>query len=420
MENDEWEVVKWFPLLRNNSTLSSSYSLNAKEIPFILNKRVIFLGTSTGWRYEYFTKSLQESHPDWSVQLVEYDSFLKSKNILTDILKKGDIFRIETPEMNFEVDKQIFVRGFPYVKEEGYWCLSSEEINALQFDKGRILPFRQWYLGYCDVLNTVSTQLANCPPHALFLFPHEIIRTFDKTYCNNLFTHNNVPTPQLLPKFREYDALISYLYKNHIERVFVKPQNGSSASGIIILQVHSRTNQFSAQSTVEMDKKRDETRFYNNKKLQFYNKSEDVEEVVNFVFQNNGHIEKGFPKARLDDKLFDLRIVVIAGAAQHTAVRLSYHPLTNLHLTNMRGDLQDVYAILGEERWNTIKNSCKKAAGLFSNAFYSGLDVGISPDMSSHTFFEINAFGDLLKRIKFDGMDTYSSEIREIERSHMQ
>ncbi|MHA1111658.1 MAG: hypothetical protein ACTSRE_11190 [Promethearchaeota archaeon] len=56
METDDWEVAKLFPLLRNNSILSSSYSLNAEDIPFNLNKRVIFLGTSTGWRYDYFKK----------------------------------------------------------------------------------------------------------------------------------------------------------------------------------------------------------------------------------------------------------------------------------------------------------------------------------------------------------------------------
>ncbi|MHA1111657.1 MAG: hypothetical protein ACTSRE_11185 [Promethearchaeota archaeon] len=85
----------------------------------------------------------------------------------------------------------------------------------------------------------------------------------------------------------------------------------------------------------------------------------------------------------------------------------------------MRGDFQDVFSILGDDQWNFIKNSCEKAAILFPNAFYTGLDVGISPDMSFHTFFEINAFGDLLKRITFDGLDTYSSEISEIERLHM-
>jgi hypothetical protein len=174
-----------------------------------------------------------------------------------------------------------------------------------------------------------------------------------------------------------------------------------------------------AQSTVEMDTKLEDTRFYNNKKLQIYRKEEEIEELINFILQNNGHIEKWFPKARIDNKLFDLRIVVIAGDVQHTAVRLSYHPLTNLHLTNMRGDFQDVYSILGEERWKKIKNSAEKAAFLFPNAFYAGLDVGISPDMSSHTFFEINAFGDLLKRITFNGMDTYSAQISEIERLHI-
>ena len=64
MEPDDWEVAKLFRLLRNYSILLPSYSLNADDIPFNLNKRVIFLGTSKGCRYDYFIKSIEESHLD--------------------------------------------------------------------------------------------------------------------------------------------------------------------------------------------------------------------------------------------------------------------------------------------------------------------------------------------------------------------
>lgn len=416
---DGWEIAEVFPLLRDSSTLSSSYSLNAEEIPFNLSKRVIFLGTLKGWRYDYFTKSINESYPEWKIHLIEYEDFLARREFLSDVIKKGDIVRIEPPEMNFDVDKLILSRGLDHEQNKGYWYLTSEEISNLHFDKGRILPFRQWYLGFCDVLSTLSIQLANSSPHAMFLFPHEIARTFEKTYCSKLFSQNDLPTPQLLPKCRDYDDLSTFLLKSKIERIFIKPQNGSSASGIITLQKNLKDDLFTAQSTVEMDTKRDETRYYNNKKLQVYKKKEEVAKLVNFILQNNGHIENWFQKARIDKKLFDLRILVIAGKTQHTAVRLSYHPLTNLHLTNMRGDFQDVYSVLGEERCNKIKISTEKAADLFPNAFYTGLDVGISPNLKSHTFFEINAFGDLLKHITFNGMDTYSAEISEIERLHI-
>ena len=417
---DSWDLKNIFPLLRDDSTLTTSYPLTKFEIPFGLKKRIIFVGTSSGWRYDYFTKSLSQSHPDWKVKLVEYESILDEDFKLSSLVKKGDIVRIETPEMNFNIDKQILSRGVSYTENEGYWYLTDEELSALNYDKGRILPFRQWYLGFCDVLSEIVSQLSECDRHALLLFPHEIARTFDKTYCSKLFMLHNLPTPQLLPRFRDFSSLISYIKGHGINRVFIKPQNGSSASGIIALQINPINGNIIAKSTVEMDTRMKTLRFYNNKKIQIYTNKDDIEQLVNFILNNYGHVEIWIPKARLGEKTkekrFDLRIVVISGLVQHKVVRLSNHPFTNLHLTNMRGSFQDVLEKIGDEKWNTIKNSCLKAAELFPRAFYTALDVGLFEKTLSHLFFEINAFGDLLKHITHNNRDTYSSEIYEIER----
>jgi hypothetical protein len=44
------------------------------------------------------------------------------------------------------------------------------------------------------------------------------------------------------------------------------------------------------------------------------------------------------PKAGIDGRTFDLRVLVIAGRARHAVARLSRGPMTNLHLLNERGD----------------------------------------------------------------------------------
>ena len=67
-----------------------------------------------------------------------------------------------------------------------------------------------------------------------------------------------------------------------------------------------------------------------------------------------------------------------------------------MHLTNMWGDFQLEPLKVGENRWLSIKKSCEKTGKLCPDAFSTGLYVGISPDFSTHSFFEINTFGDLL------------------------
>ena len=109
-----------------------------------------------------------------------------------------------------------------------------------------------------------------------------------------------------------------------------------------------------------------------------------------------------------------MRVVVINGEAQHIVVRLGKSPMTNLHLGNERGDTQEFLAKVGIENWALMKQTCEAAAALFPNSLYCGIDLLILPDWKQHMILEINAFGDLLPGIIWNGMDTYTSEVKAI------
>ena len=108
---------------------------------------------------------------------------------------------------------------------------------------------------------------------------------------------------------------------------------------------------------------------------------------------------------------FDLRVVVIGGEARHAVVRQSKSPMTNLHLGNSRGNLDQVKTKLGSH-WDEVMATCEKVMTLFPRSLYAGVDVAIGAEFDSHVVLEVNAFGDLIPNVEPKGNDTYESEIR--------
>ncbi|HSH77897.1 MAG TPA: hypothetical protein VLA19_05115, partial [Herpetosiphonaceae bacterium] len=110
-------------------------------------------------------------------------------------------------------------------------------------------------------------------------------------------------------------------------------------------------------------------------------------------------------------RTFDLRVVVIAGQARHVVVRLSRGPMTNLHLLNARGDTDAVVARMGTEAWAAARETCERAMACFPDSLYGGIDLLVEPGYRRHAVLEVNAFGDLLPDVVWQGQDTYMAEV---------
>ncbi|MEQ9065602.1 MAG: hypothetical protein RLO18_02700, partial [Gimesia chilikensis] len=106
--------------------------------------------------------------------------------------------------------------------------------------------------------------------------------------------------------------------------------------------------------------------------------------------------------------------VVITGQARHTVVRESRSPLTNLHLGNRRGDGERLQELLGPERWRALMEVCEQAAGVYPESFQVGVDLLLTPGFRQALILELNAFGDLLPGILWEGEETYQSEINSL------
>jgi hypothetical protein len=192
--------------------------------------------------------------------------------------------------------------------------------------------------------------------------------------------------------------------------VFVKLAHGSSASGVVAYRTGGGTQE--ALTTVEMVRQGGEMRLYNSRLIRRYQRPAEVAALIDALVREGVQVEEWLPKAGLDDHVFDLRVVVIAGAARHTVVRMSRSPMTNLHLLNRRGDTSAVAARMGPEAWQAARRTCERAAAVFPDSLHLGVDLLIAPDYRRHAVLEANAFGDLLPGALSEGQDTYEAEIR--------
>jgi hypothetical protein len=127
------------------------------------------------------------------------------------------------------------------------------------------------------------------------------------------------------------------------------------------------------------------------------------------------HVERWFPKAGLDGRVVDLRVVVVGGRPTHTVVRTSRTPMTNLHLGNRRGDLPALRQAAGEAAYRAALDTCVRVADCFPGSLQVGVDLMFAPGWRRHAVAEVNAFGDLLPGLLTDGRDTYAEQVRTFE-----
>ncbi len=371
---------------------------------------IVIIGNPKGWRVNYFQKALTQLGLPLAT-VVNYKALIKKEVHLSEYIRKGTIVRIESPDQDFEVEKLLLGLGAPLI-ENYYNRLTIEEIISLKFDLGRILPQRQWYLGFCSLLETIQQQLKDCEQHRLLNDPSDICLMFDKCNCYKKLSEHEIKMPVSLDPVNSYEELLEKMDEKGLNRAFIKLSNGSSASGVVAYR-RTGTKEM-AVTTSEMVRNGDSLKFYNSKRMQVYTETTDIRDLVNFICSNKAHAEEWLPKAGIKNHLFDLRVVVIDGKAGHIVTRLSRNPMTNLHLSNKRGRFEDVLKILGSDKWASALKTCEKAISCFPKSFYAGVDLLITAGFRDHAVIEMNAFGDLLIDPTTDTVIPYIQEIKKL------
>jgi glutathione synthase/RimK-type ligase-like ATP-grasp enzyme len=368
----------------------------------------VIVGNAGNRRVELFQGALAAGGLP-PARLITYRDLIAGRVTLPEAVTAGSILRIESPGKDSDVERDLLLAGADVPDDAGFAHISREELQRLPLEKGLILYPRQWYLGYCRVLAEIDRQRALCPEHTLMNHPDDIAAMFDKRACHRRMSAAQIAVPRGLGSVGSYDELIVAMRRERCPRVFVKLAHGSSASGVVALQISQR--QQLATTTVELVQSGGQLQLYNSRRLRSYRDPHEIAMLINALCRHGVHVEQWLPKAGIDGRTCDLRVVVIGGRIRHVVVRLSRGPMTNLHLLNARGSFEALLAHMGKAAWESASRTCLAAMACFPHSLYAGIDLLISPGYQRHAVLEINAFGDLLPGILHEGEDTYSAEI---------
>ncbi len=341
-------------------------------------------------------------------QLVTYEALLSSCHTLDECTDPETWVRFEAPERNFRVVRSLIVAGAESLPDGPHQHISASQAQKLPDDLGRIYYPRQWYLGWQKRLQEWNTQIQGQSLN----HPDDIITMFDKPRCQSILEQDGIPIPPQIfgdHPIQNIEQLRDRMDQQNCERVFVKLAHGSSASGVIAFE--RRGNAERAITSVERVLENNKLKFYNSRKIRQYRNPHEIADIINFVIGENAQIETWIPKARLEGREFDLRIVVIGGKARQGVIRVGNSPMTNLHLGNDRRPITDLPKQIVPEIWAEMMQTCEQATACFPRSFYCGIDLLIAPNFRDHYILEMNAFGDLLQTITWQGQTTYETEI---------
>lgn len=322
------------------------------------------------------------------------------------------LVRIESPGEAPRVLAALVRRGGKLL---GYGSDECDKLAAQAVEHGRIAGSRAWFAGYADLLQRLAEQLA--PRGVRWMnSPASIARLFDKAECQQRLANRQIAVPPRLAvetgrEVRTYDDLRRQLDQVGWSRAFVKLRYGSSASGVVALAYGKGKVQ--ATTSVELVRSAGEWQLFNSLTMRRYTDQRDVAVIVDALCREQVHVERWIPKAALEGRTFDLRVLVVAGEVRHCVVRTSRGPITNLHLGNQRGDLAQLRKCWPPTAADRAWSACRAAAAAFPDCLYLGVDLAILTGFSRHAILEANAFGDLLPGVADAGDDTYEAEIKE-------
>lgn len=278
-------------------------------------------------------------------------------------------------------------------------------------DPARVGGGARWYAAFTSALDRLRS--AAGPGTTWLSDPADIAVMFDKRRCHARLRAAGVPVPAALPEVTSYAELRSAMAGAGWGRVFVKPAHGSSASGVVALQAHGQRVRAVTSAVPGPG-----GGYVNSLRVAVYEREAEVADLVDALAPDGLHVERWVPKAGLDERTFDLRVVVIGGTPTHVVARTSQVPMTNLHLGGQRGNLAAVRARLGEARWRQALDVCSRAAACFPASLMVGVDLLVEVGLRQFLVGEVNAFGDLLPGLTglpgspAEGLDTYTAQVR--------
>jgi hypothetical protein len=323
------------------------------------------------------------------------------------------ILKLDSPGKDAYVAARLLALGIDQPETTSYDTATLEQLQSTPDRKGQILWPRQWFAGFYRLLERLDHDIKSSRPRLLIGNPPDIRIMFDKPQCHALLAARGIHVPRALSPdapVTSHADLLAKMSQARMSRVFVKLSHGSSGSGVVAFQIHAGHQR--ATTTVEMETSKQQINLFNSRKIVTYTDSAQIQLLIDRLCRHGVHVEQWVPKASISGRVFDLRVLGIAGEPRHVVVRSSNTPITNLHLLNHRDDSEAVRARLGSARWQDLMTTCSRTLALFPHSFCIGIDIAIHSDWRGHSILELNAFGDQLNDTFDRGQDPWEAQIR--------
>lgn len=321
----------------------------------------------------------------------------------------GGLIRLESPGRDFGVERALLQRGSSLQPDHSFSRISLPELSTLERDPGLIFATCQWYHGWQHLLAEIAA--AGDEAGARFLNrPSEIALMFDKPACHAHLVAAGVPVPAALPPPSSFGELMEAMRRAGWRRVFLKPSYGSGANGVVAFAFSQ--NQMIATTAVELVTSGDNSKLYATRRLRTYRDPLMIQRLIDALCRERLHVESWVPKAGLEGRTFDARVVVIGGRACHLILRCAKGPITNLHLEAQKQSEAWLAKHTGQATVDLLRATAEKTAACFPDSLCMGIDIALTPTFKRAVVLEVNAFGDLLEGVTWQGTDTYTREVQ--------
>ena len=331
-------------------------------------------------------------------QVLEWRDWLRQPALLEDSLRQTGLLKIEPPGDDPAAHLLLLQAGCRLL---GRPLLSAPA-------HGELLAMDAWFAGFSNAMASLAAQLADLPQIRVFNAPAEICLMTDKLACQRHLAAHGVPIPALLGPVEGYEHLQSLLHEHQLDRVYLKPRYGSSASGVVAYR-RNKAGRHQATTSAALHRTEGATRLMNSKRMARYESEHDIAALVDALAAQELYAEAWLNKPRCGDSHYDLRVVTVAGQPAHRVARIGAQMMTNLHLDNQRGDAA---GLLNAADMAVLETTSTLAARAFPHSHVTGYDLVVRHGQAH--VLEANAFGDLLPGLLWQGADTYAAQLAHV------
>lgn len=368
---------------------------------------VVILGPGVGRRILQFLEAARRAGIR-NVPVVGYADFARNPERLVKLLGPGAWLRFESPDEDASAFRALYEAGKVKAETLGYPVLSDRDLDAACAGSAIGSP-AQLAFGLQELTGRAA-RIARDRGALVSADPDEIALCYDKRGCNAHLGRNRIPTPESLDLPEHFDALLAGLEGLPGRRAFVKLNHGAGAAGTLAIAAGPR-----GQIVAYTAKVRTDAAVYTTKRVRRCTDIAEIRDLFQAILPLGLHVERWLPKAGIDGRTVDLRLVSTRSGKPFAVLRMSRSPITNLHLDAERAPAERLFSQMQPSAVQSLLQTANRTMCCFPGTAMLGLDIAVHTDLNRHSVLEVNAFGDHVRNVWIDGETPQDRQIRDMQ-----